>query len=100
VLLGLVLGKPLGICLASFAAVRLGVGALPEGVRWRHMALLGTLGGIGFTMSIFMSNLAFTERSLLATAKFAVLLASAVAASLALVARRLLVLTASRIPRA
>ena len=82
IVLGLVAGKPLGILLVSFAAVRSRLCVLPEGVRWRHMLLLGILGGIGFTMSIFISNLAFAETELLAAAKFAVLVASALAASL------------------
>jgi NhaA family Na+:H+ antiporter len=81
---GLVLGKPLGIGLAVAAAVRLRLCTLPEGVQWRHVVLLGLLGGIGFTMSIFISNLAFTDPALLAAAKFAVLVASGLAAVLGL----------------
>jgi NhaA family Na+:H+ antiporter len=81
VALGLVLGKPLGITLASCAAVKLGLCALPPGIGWRHIVLLGVLGGIGFTMSIFMSNLAFEDATLLAAAKFAVLLGSGIAAT-------------------
>jgi len=83
---GLVLGKPIGIVLASIAAVRLGLCALPAGVRWSHMVLLGLLGGIGFTMSIFIANLAFDDPALLAAAKFAVLVGSALAATLGLLA--------------
>ena len=86
---GLVLGKPIGIVLASIAAVRLGLCTLPEGVRWSHMVLLGLLGGIGFTMSIFIANLAFDDPGLLAAAKFAVLVASALAATLGLLLGRL-----------
>jgi Na+:H+ antiporter, NhaA family len=86
---GLVLGKPIGIVLASIAAVRLQWCALPEGVRWTHMVLIGLLGGIGFTMSIFIANLAFDDPALLAAAKFAVLVASALAATLGLVLGRL-----------
>ena len=81
IVLGLVAGKPLGILLASLLAVKSGVCVLPGGVRWMHMLLLGLLGGIGFTMSIFISNLAFADAELLAAAKFAVLVASALAAS-------------------
>jgi Na+:H+ antiporter, NhaA family len=77
---GLVLGKPLGIVLAAFAAVKLRLCALPAGVQWRHTVLLGLLGGIGFTMSIFISNLAFEDSALLSAAKFAVLVASGLAA--------------------
>jgi NhaA family Na+:H+ antiporter len=86
---GLVLGKPIGIVLASIAAVRLELCALPEGVRWTHMVLIGLLGGIGFTMSIFIANLAFDDPGLLAAAKFAVLVASALAATLGLLLGRL-----------
>jgi NhaA family Na+:H+ antiporter len=86
---GLVLGKPIGIVLASIAAVRLQWCALPEGMRWTHMVLIGLLGGIGFTMSIFIANLAFDDPALLAAAKFAVLVASALAATCGLLLGRL-----------
>lgn len=89
VVLGLVLGKPAGIVLASLAAVRLGFCALPASVRWRHMLLMGLLGGIGFTMSIFISGLAFEDPGLLGAAKFAVLTGSGLAAILGLVCGRL-----------
>jgi NhaA family Na+:H+ antiporter len=89
IVLGLVLGKPLGIVLASLAAVALKLGVLPEGVRWRHTLLLGFFGGIGFTMSIFIANLAFDDPALLAAAKFAVLVASGAAATLGLILGRL-----------
>jgi NhaA family Na+:H+ antiporter len=93
IVLGLVLGKPLGIVLAALAAVRLRVAELPPSLRWSHLMLLGILGGIGFTMSIFIANLAFDDPALLVAAKFAVLAGSAVAATLALTLGRL---TASR----
>jgi NhaA family Na+:H+ antiporter len=86
--LGLLLGKPLGIGLATWAAVRLQVCALPAGIRWRHIVLLGVLGGIGFTVAIFVANLAFEDERLLAAAKFAVLAASAAAAAVGLVLGR------------
>jgi NhaA family Na+:H+ antiporter len=85
---GLVLGKPIGILLASIAAVRLKLCVLPAGVRWRHVVLVGLLGGIGFTMSIFIANLAFEDLPLLAAAKFAVLVASVLAATLGLLLGR------------
>jgi NhaA family Na+:H+ antiporter len=85
---GLVFGKPAGIVLATFAGVRLKLAALPAGVRWPHIVLLGLLGGIGFTMSIFIAGLAFAEPTVLAAAKFAVLLASTLAAALALLLGR------------
>jgi Na+:H+ antiporter, NhaA family len=84
IVLGLVLGKPIGIALAALAAVRLKLAELPAGVQWRQLVLLGILGGIGFTMSVFIANLAFEDRRLLATAKFGVLVGSALAAALAL----------------
>ena len=86
---GLVLGKPLGIVLATRAAVGLKLCALPDGVRWNHIVLMGAVGGIGFTMSIFIAALAFAEPGLLATAKFAVLVASGLAATLGFIFGRL-----------
>ena len=85
---GLVIGKPIGIVLAALAAVKLRLCALPAGVTWPHIVLLGLLGGIGFTMSIFISNLAFDDAALLSAAKFAVLIASAAAAILGLLLGR------------
>ena len=76
IIAGLVLGKPIGILLLSWAAVRLGVAALPDGVNWRHILGIGMLGGIGFTMSLFVANLAFGTGLLLDTAKVGVLIAS------------------------
>jgi Na+:H+ antiporter, NhaA family len=80
VVLGLVIGKPVGIVLAALAAVGMKLCTLPQDVGWRHIVMLGFLGGIGFTMAIFISNLAFNDPVLLAAAKFAVLIASALAA--------------------
>jgi Na+:H+ antiporter, NhaA family len=86
---GLVLGKPIGIVLAARAAVALRLCALPEGVRWPQIVLVGCLGGIGFTMAIFIAALAFTDPALLAAAKLAVLIASGVAATLGFTLGRL-----------
>jgi NhaA family Na+:H+ antiporter len=99
VLLGLVLGKPLGILLASFASVKLGISALPRGVTWRGILLVGVVAGIGFTMAIFIAGLAFSDATLLAAAKLAVLLSSGLAAVLGLLAGRLL-LSAAPVPGA
>jgi NhaA family Na+:H+ antiporter len=77
---GLVLGKPLGIIVMAWAAVKTKVGKLPMGVNWMHVTGLGLLAGIGFTMSIFISLLSFTEAALQTEAKFAVLMASILAA--------------------
>ena len=79
VTLALVLGKPIGIVLGTWIAVRLGWCRLPAGVTWGAVCLVGCLGGIGFTMSIFIANLAFSDAHLLAAAKLGVLLASALA---------------------
>ena len=59
VIVGLLVGKPLGILAMSWLAVRLRVADLPDGVGWAHIAGAGVLGGIGFTMSIFVTGLAF-----------------------------------------
>ncbi len=85
VIAGLVLGKPVGIVLAARAAVRLKLCALPEGVLWSHVTVLGVLGGIGFTMSIFIAKLAFLDAGLLAAAKCGVLIASSLAAACGLI---------------
>ena len=80
VLLGLVLGKPIGITLAAWLAVRANVASLPSGVTWRMLHGAGWLGGIGFTMSLFIAGLAFGQREeLLTAAKLGILLASAAA---------------------
>jgi len=77
ILAGLVLGKPLGITLACLLAVAVGLCALPSDLRWRHVIGAGLLGGIGFTMSIFITNLAFsTDPALINASKMAILLAS------------------------
>lgn len=84
IVLGLVLGKPIGIVLASLLAVRMRLATLPEGVTYRGLIVIGCLAGIGFTMSIFLSQLSFPASPLLATAKIAVLIASTIAALLGL----------------
>ena len=74
---GLVLGKPLGITMFSFLAVLIGVCTLPDDVRWRQIFGVGLLGGIGFTMSIFITNLAFAGQvGVVNSSKMAILLAS------------------------
>jgi len=79
VLLGLVIGKPVGITFFSWLAVRLGLAALPPGVAWRSVVGVSCLGGIGFTMSLFIAALAFTEGTLVTEAKIGILAASLVA---------------------
>lgn len=84
--LGLLIGKPLGVLLLCFAAVTAGLCTLPAGIRWPHMLGAGLLGGIGFTMSIFITNLAFASNAaLINESKLAVLTASALAGLLAYV---------------
>ena len=79
---GLVLGKPLGISLFSFAAIKAGVSKLPGDVFWKHIIGAGFLGGIGFTMSIFITLLAFSKPELVQSSKIAVLLGSLVSGSI------------------
>jgi NhaA family Na+:H+ antiporter len=80
IMLGLLLGKPLGVTLVCFLAVAVGLCRLPPDLNWRHIAGAGLLGGIGFTMSIFISNLAFAGAApLIDASKIAVLLASSLA---------------------
>jgi len=77
VILGLVVGKPLGITLVSFLAVVSGLCALPLDLNWRHIIGAGLLGGIGFTMSVFITNLAFVGNvEAINTSKLAIVLAS------------------------
>jgi NhaA family Na+:H+ antiporter len=76
ILTGLVIGKPLGILLFSYLLVQLKWGMLPEGVNWTQMAGVGMLAGIGFTMSIFIAALAFTDQASQDIAKISILIAS------------------------
>lgn len=83
IIVGLVIGKPLGVVLTCLACVAVGVCRLPEGLGWRHIFGAGALGGIGFTMSIFITNLAFAKNGhLIDAAKLAVLVASVVAGAI------------------
>jgi NhaA family Na+:H+ antiporter len=77
--LGLLVGKPAGIFLFSWAAVRLGICDLPTGVRWRQILGVGILAGIGFTMSLFITNLAFHQPALITDAKVGIFAASLLA---------------------
>ena len=76
IMAGLFLGKPLGIFLSVYGLIRLRVAALPAGVRTAHFLGAGMLGGIGFTMSLFIAALAFTDGQALMTAKTAIVAAS------------------------
>ena len=79
IVLGLVVGKPIGISCAAWLAVRLRLASLPADVSWRQILGAGALGGIGFTMSIFIASLAFTEQPLLGVAKLGIFVGSLVA---------------------
>lgn len=77
--IGLVIGKPVGIVLACFITVRLGLADLPSNVNFGHLAGLGLVAGIGFTVSLFVTNLAFESAALVDQARLGVLAASAFA---------------------
>jgi NhaA family Na+:H+ antiporter len=90
VLLGLVVGKPVGITLFAFAAVALGVGKLPAGATWALMIGVGMLGGVGFTVALFVTELAFEPGILADQAKIGILAASAIAGVLGYASLRIL----------
>ncbi|MBA4849313.1 Na+/H+ antiporter NhaA [Emticicia sp. BO119] len=77
--IGLIAGKPLGIFLLSFAAVKLNICKLPDDLNWNAIGGVGFLGGIGFTMSIFITLLAFEDTTIINNAKFAILISSLLA---------------------
>ncbi|WP_431243400.1 Na+/H+ antiporter NhaA [Flavobacterium sp. P21] len=76
IILGLVVGKPLGIVLFSSIGVTAGLCALPKNLKWAHILGAGMLGGIGFTMSIFITILAFKDPETIIFSKIAILIAS------------------------
>ena len=80
IMIGLIIGKPLGFMLASALAVRLGLAQKPNAYSWRQLAGAGTLAGIGFTMSLFIAGQAFPVPSDFAAAKIAVFVASLLSA--------------------
>jgi NhaA family Na+:H+ antiporter len=84
VLAGLLVGKPLGILGASAIAIRMRWCDLPGDIGWRGLTVVALLGGVGFTMAVFIANLAFDSSEQLASAKLAVLIASAASAVIAL----------------
>lgn len=89
ILAGLVVGKPLGILLFCYLLVRIGWGKLPTNVNWMELTGVGMLAGIGFTMSIFISMLAFSDSMTQDTAKIGVLLASLAAVVLGVITLRI-----------
>lgn len=86
IVVGLLVGKPLGIVALTLLAAKLRLCELPAGITPRSLLVVGCLGGIGFTMSIFIANLAFVDAGLLGAAKLAVLMASLVAGIVGLIA--------------
>jgi NhaA family Na+:H+ antiporter len=93
---GLVVGKPLGIVLACYLAVRLGAGRMPTGTTWAQIVGVGAVAGIGFTVSLFIAGLSFPGSEVLTTdAKVGILLASVVAAVVGVV---ILLLSSPRVP--
>ena len=79
VFFGLLLGKPIGIMLFSFIIIKTKLASLPEHANWGHMFGAGILGGVGFTMAIFVANLAFDDAAVITAAKLAILSASLIA---------------------
>ncbi len=88
VLVGLVVGKPLGILAASWIAVRSGLARMPTGVGWRGILIVGLVAGVGFTVALFIAGLALGEPTALASAKVGILIGSTLAVLLALVIGR------------
>ncbi len=80
IILGLSIGKPLGIFGACWIATKLGIATLPTGTTWKHIVGVGMLGGIGFTMALFIGTLAFPTAAGLEAAKMGILLASLISA--------------------
>jgi NhaA family Na+:H+ antiporter len=78
IMVGLILGKPIGITLFALLCVKLGIGSLPKDLKWKHILGAGMLGGIGFTMSIFITLLAFKndDEAIITYSKIAILVAS------------------------
>lgn len=85
IMIGLILGKFLGVFGFSWIGIKLGFGQLPKGANWGAMAGIGLLAGIGFTMSLFITNLAFDGGEIIDVAKISILLASFIAAILGLI---------------
>lgn len=89
VVLGLVLGKLVGITSATVIAVRAGLGVLPAGCGWRHIVGVAAVAGIGFTVSLFVADLAFTDPTLTAEAKVGIFAASLLAGTVGVAVLRL-----------
>ncbi|MBS2017475.1 MAG: Na+/H+ antiporter NhaA [Deltaproteobacteria bacterium] len=94
--LGLLVGKPVGVLAISWLTLRLRLATLPIGLSTRHLVVLGVVAGVGFTMALFVAQLAFSSPPLLAAAKLGVLVASGAAAVVGLVLGRLLLQATER----
>ncbi|RPI06527.1 MAG: Na+/H+ antiporter NhaA [Ignavibacteriae bacterium] len=88
ILCGLVIGKQIGITLFAWISVKLKLAELPSSITWKQIYGIGLLGGIGFTMSLFIANLAFHDENLLNISKTAILLASFISGCLGMLALR------------
>jgi NhaA family Na+:H+ antiporter len=89
IIAGLAAGKPIGIILFSSLAVFIGVAKLPNGLNWKHIAGVSLLAGIGFTMSIFITLLAFDEKAIIDIGKIAIIFASTLSAIAGLITLKL-----------
>lgn len=89
IMAGLVIGKPLGIWLFSFIGAGLGLCALPTDLKWKNIVGAGFLGGIGFTMSIFITLLAFDNKDVVNISKIAILISSFIAGTIGFIFLRL-----------
>jgi NhaA family Na+:H+ antiporter len=83
IILGLVVGKQLGVFSMLFFAIKAGIASMPEDIGWRHIYAVSVLGGIGFSMSLFIGGLAFTELEMQASVRVGVLTGSVISALLA-----------------
>lgn len=99
IMLGLLVGKPAGIFLFALLSMLLGLSKMPYGVRKIHLLWTGLLGGIGFTMSIFITHLAYTEETLVVGSKIAIILGSLLAGLLGYVLLKLSLRKTSNISR-
>jgi NhaA family Na+:H+ antiporter len=88
--LGLVVGKPLGIFVLTFVAVSLGICKLPDGLNWKSVIGVGFLGGIGFTMSIFITLLAFNNEDIFNNSKLVILISSLLAGLIGFIALKII----------
>ena len=85
IILGLVVGKPVGMVAGAYVAVRFGLSRMPRGVGWLHLVGLGAIAGIGFTISLFITSLAFTDLVVISSAKVGILVGSLLSAGVGVV---------------